>query len=146
MDEKINPSVTSDIWSTRQGYSFISFTMHIINPEFELLNLSLGAIPFTEAPSHTANAIAVKLKAIIDDTLTCPEMVPVITTDCAANMRKAVRDGGYYWIKCALHCLHNSVKAGLNAIEEESHIVEKVKNFVTLIHKSPKQAEIFREC
>lgn len=118
--------------------------MHIIDNDFDLSNLSLGAIPFIEAPAHTAQAIAVKLKAIIDDTLNCPTMVPVITTDCAANMRKAVRDGGYYWIKCALHCLHNSVKAGFTAIEDESHIVEKVKNFVNLIHKSPKQAEIFR--
>ena len=129
-----------------QGYSFISFTLHIIDEKFKLSNLSLGAIPFTEAPSHTAHAIALKLKSIIDDTLQSPGMSPVITTDCAANMRKAARDGGYYWIRCALHCLHNSVRAGLQAIESTTEVVAKVKGFVNLIHKSPKQAEIFRDC
>ena len=57
MDDKIQPSITSDIWSSKQGYAFISFTMHIIDKEFKLLNHSLGAIPFNH-PAHTAHAIA----------------------------------------------------------------------------------------
>lgn len=97
----------------------------------------MGAIPFGAA-AHTAANIASKLKGIIDNTLNAEELHPVITTDCAANMRKGVRDAGYYWIKCALHCLHNSVNAGLKGVEKDSVIVGKVKQFVTLIHRSPK--------
>ena len=137
MSEKINPSVTSDIWSSGQGQSFISFTLHVITKAFKMKNYSLGAIPFGDA-THTAVSIGAKLKGIIDNTLSTPALHPVITTDCAANMRKGVRDAGYYWIKCALHCLHNIVNAGLKGVEKEINIVGKVKAFVTLIHRSPK--------
>lgn len=80
------------------------------------------------------------------DTLKAPTMLPVITTDCAANMKKAAKDLGFYWIRCSLHCIHNSVRAGLTAVEDSTDVFDKVKSFVNLIHKSPKQAELFREC
>lgn len=53
---------------------------------------------------------------------------------------------GCFWIPCALHCLHNSVRAGMDAIDSEFEVFEKVKNFVRMIATSPKQAGIFRKC
>ena len=39
---------------------------------------------------------------------------PVVTTDSGANMKKAIQSiDGWVWVKCALHCLHNIVLAGL---------------------------------
>ena len=59
-------------------------------------------------------------------------------------MSKAAGLNEWFWLKCLLHCLHNSVKAGLDKVMEVTDAVGKVKSFVTLMHKSTKQATIFK--
>lgn len=57
MAEGINPSVTSDIWSSKSGHAYMSFTIHYIDSNFCVKYDSLGAVPFTAGASHTAEAI-----------------------------------------------------------------------------------------
>lgn len=85
----------------------------------------MGAIP-SGAAAHTAIYIAAKLKNVIDNTLNAVGLHPIITTDCANMCSKGVSDAGYYWIKCALYCLHNSVNAGLKGVEKKSVLAGKV--------------------
>jgi hypothetical protein len=66
-------------------------------------------------------------------------------------MRRAIeREGGFFWVKCICHALHNAVKAGIAAVyvdEDEENptcMLTKVKAFVTHIRRSPKQAEVFK--
>ena len=39
---------------------------------------------------------------------------PTITTDCGSNISAAIDNlsTGAFWMKCALHIIHNSVMAG----------------------------------
>lgn len=77
---------------------------------------SLGAVPF-EDPHHTGENIAKVLSNILQQTLNTKDFRPVITTDSAANMQKGIGlMEGCFWIPCILHCIHNSVKAGLDAV------------------------------
>lgn len=67
-----------------------------------------------------------------------------MTTDSAANIAKGVEEFGAYWIKCVLHCLHNSVLEGLRTIENDTAVLAKVRNFVSYIGSSPKQKQKFK--
>lgn len=107
---------------------------------------SLGAIPFNN-PYHTGENICKVLSTILEKTLNASDFKPVITTDSAANMIKGIEKmDGCFWVPCILHCIHNSVKAGLDAIYDEYLFFQKVKGFVKLIGQSPKQAGIFKGC
>ena len=68
-----------------------------------------------------------------------PSWRPVITTDCGANIKKALDDpGGHsFWIKCALHVLHNSVKAGLAGSGQGGPIF-KIKKLTSHFRRSEK--------
>lgn len=142
----MKPSITTDIWSSRKGEAYISATLHVLDPKFTSLTYSLGAVPFDD-PSHTGDNIAKVLLSILERTLQLKDFTPVITSDSAANMIKGISlMPGCFWIPCALHCLHNSVRAGMDAIESEFEVFDNVKNFVRMIATSPKQAGIFRKC
>ena len=58
--DNIQTSVTTDIWSSPSGNSYISFTMHLITPLFVTKTYSLGAVPIGAA-AHTAATISDKL-------------------------------------------------------------------------------------
>lgn len=53
---------------------------------------------------------------------------------------------GCFWVPCILHCIHNSVRAGLDAVQDLYPFFQKVKGFVKLIGTSPKQAGLFKRC
>ena len=103
-------------------------------------------MPF-ENPHHTGENIAQVLAGLMEKTLNATQFEPVITTDSAANMQKGVDLlPGVFWLPCILHCLHNSVRAGLDAVDSEFRFFEKVKGFVRLMGTSPKHSRIFKQC
>ena len=119
-DDGLAPSVTTDIWSDRDGRSFMSFEMHGVSPEFRATKCSLGCMRL-ESESHTAVELRTRLRHIYYDLLqftddpTAPVMKACITTDQGSNITAAVDTdaSGFFWMKCALHFLHNGVKHAL---------------------------------
>jgi hypothetical protein len=117
----------------------------LLDSNFNVKTYSLGAVPF-DNPSHTGDNIAKVLLSILSNTLNIKDFAPVITSDSAANMIKGISlMPGCFWIPCALHCIHNAVKAGIDAVDIEYQFFDKVKTFVRLIQTSPKQAGIFKK-
>lgn len=61
----------------------------------------------------------------------------MVTTDGAANMEKAMSElseATILWVKCILHCLHNSVLKGVEEIQDDKFKgIEKIKRLVTYI-------------
>ena len=133
---------TTDIWSSVVGDHFITLSVHYITPNWDLRTYILGTENFN-VENNFMN-IANKLwdfrrrfalgpfevlgceapEGTTGDDLTnwnrrCWEMEdplerPAITTDCGANIAKAVEDGmGCDWCKCICHILHLAVKRGL---------------------------------
>ena len=45
LEDGIEPSLTSDIWTSGNKEAYISFTMHIIDKEMKAKTYSLGAVP-----------------------------------------------------------------------------------------------------
>jgi hypothetical protein len=102
--------------------------LHAIDENFRPVTASLGTIPFTYT-SHTAANIALGLQEVVGKACGQTDWCPTITTDSEAAMSKAVDkiNTEMAWIKCACHCLHNSVKEGVKMIEEELDVIERVK-------------------
>ena len=65
--------------------------------------------------------------------------------DCGANIVAAVDEveGGFFWIRYTLHCIHNAVCAGLKEVTRETDVVEKLKRLVYYVANLPKQKQIF---
>lgn len=79
--------------------------------------LSLGAVSFND--SHTAENILSKLESLATNTLKFETLDIILTTDAAANMAKAARCGGLFWIRCLLHTIHLAVGRGMESIEDK---------------------------
>ena len=58
-------SFTTDMWSSRATHSYVSFTLHYINEDYQLKNYLLETKEFTE--SHTGDNIAEEVRFIISE-------------------------------------------------------------------------------
>ena len=93
MDDNLPPSLTSDIWSSGQQESYLSFTCHIIDADFRPHMYSLGAVSM-KSQAHTADVIGMMWHDLLDKSLhvDLKTVQPVLTTDGATNMVAASQD------------------------------------------------------
>ena len=106
-------SCTSDIWSTEvSNDSLISLTAHWLSPtSFERRSTMLCASPLPG--SHTGDAIQLKCAEMFDKWGIEHSQVHCFVTDNAANMKKAMTDGGYNHVGCFAHTLQLVVQDGI---------------------------------
>lgn len=115
--------LTTDGWTSRTNDSFYSITAHYIVEEENNIFLSsdlLGCISYTER--HTAENISNKLKEAIDQWQVTNKIAAVIS-DNAANMKAAVRIGGWPFWGCFAHSINLVAQSGINEIKE---VVDKI--------------------
>lgn len=148
MKDGIPPSVTTDVWSNNQQDSFVGFELHFVDRAFKVVRKTMGTVPFL-ATHHTAVEIRKLVNSIAHDSLgvpvDSPVWHPVVTTDSEAAMSKAIDDpmGKLYWVKCSLHILYNTVKAGLTAPGVAGTGVEKMRRFINFLAQSNVAKEQF---
>src|SRR5215469_16546886 len=108
---------TTDIWSDSvSGVSLLSLTLHIINLEFDRINLVLGAIPLEER--HTGEYISRKFDEMLEKWKIERTYVHCVMRDSETNMKKALFLSGINNLDCTIHKLHLTVKSGLDSKEE----------------------------
>lgn len=109
----------------------------------------MGVVPYYGA--HTSSNLAAALSDLFKKTLAVDvwsmSWKAPCTTDCGANIAKAVDTSElFFWLKCVLHILHNSVKAGLEGIGAfDGGSLSKCKAFVQHLSTHVRAAEKFRE-
>ena len=131
-----NISCTTDGWSANNMTPYLSLTAHFLTSDWQLRAYCLRTIYMPEA--HTGENIASMLRAILKEYDLHVNNVTTITTDSAANMKKACVDLGAVRLPCFGHVLHNSIN---NSIKEEPKVVSMVKScrgIVTAITSSYK--------
>lgn len=137
-------SFTSDIWSSKSQNSYLSLTMHFIDGNWKLHNLTMG-VTHLEDPSHTAAVICSKLEAMIEE-IPLPEQATVsFTTDGASSMIKAMRESPliHEHVVCFCHTISNSLQEAFsNPVVEPS--VQKLKDLAGATHKSIKRITAIR--
>ncbi len=82
-------SLTTDMWTARNGQGYIGITCSYINSNFILNEITL-TVNHIRYP-HTAQHIAESLEETLEE-WKLRDKVFIITTDNAANMKKAISD------------------------------------------------------
>lgn len=89
LQNMIFASFTSDIWTcSGNNESFISFSVHWIDTDFELKHAVLNSKHFPL--SHTSDHIANEFRVMLTNWNILPSQLHLIITDNAANMRKGI--------------------------------------------------------
>ncbi|CAH0555110.1 unnamed protein product [Brassicogethes aeneus] len=125
--------LTTDGWTSRVNDSFYSVTAHyIVEGEHNTFLESdlLGCISYTDR--HTAENISNHLKDIIRE-WGLPNKISAVVSDNAANMKAAVRIGGWRFWGCFAHSLNLVTQTGLKDLKD---VVIKIKNIVQYFRRS----------
>ena len=121
-------SFTSDIWTTNvSNKSMISLTAHWLTIDFVRKSAVLNVKPFPE--SHTGENIVTIFEEMFDSWKIDKAKVHLILRDNAANMVKAMTDGGYPDFGCFAHTLQLIVHDGVlsqRAVIETLAICRKI--------------------
>lgn len=115
--------LTTDGWTSRTNDSFYSVTAHYIVEEENNVFLSsdlLGCISYTER--HTAENISNKLKETMDQ-WGLTNKIAAVVSDNAANMKAAIRIGGWRFWGCFAHLINLVAQSGIKEIKE---VVDKI--------------------
>ena len=104
-------ALTTDMWTSSANMSFLAVTIHFWNSDCcQLVTKVLDCSNFIG--SHTSSAI----NAAISDAIQSFEIngkVSNITADGAANMKKAIQDGGFNYLHCFGHAIDLVVKEAI---------------------------------
>jgi len=96
-------SLTTDMWTARNGQGYISVTCSYIDAKFNLNEVTL-TVTHVRYP-HTAKHIMESLDKTLSE-WKLHEKIFTITTDNAANMKKAISDmKNIEWQGCTAHTL-----------------------------------------
>ncbi|WAR31598.1 ZBED1-like protein [Mya arenaria] len=129
-------SLTHDGWTSISTQSFDTVTCHMINDDWELKSAVLQTKKIEG--QHTSENIAANLKQTIE----CWGLTPaVITTDNAANEKKAVSLLGLTRFGCFGHRLNLAVKKSLQ-LPLVSELLKKGRHLVTFFHKSSSASDL----
>jgi len=131
-------ALTTDGWTSLAVDSYITFTCHYFNENWELCTQVLGFEEMRE--SHTADNIQDSLINIIE-TFNLTGKVIGISHDNAANVTNAVRnlqERDIYSSPCAAHTLQLSINKGLEN-RMCSHLLTLASDIVAAFRHSPKR-------
>ena len=132
---------TSDIWSNRTSYSFMSLTSHMITDDMELLHFT-PFVSYMDGEKHTGETIVLKLENFMKKlTLDGPNVKRFVVLDNASNNKKTVRLAGDFleghW--CLCHTLALVVtdlfKRSANHTEIK-RVLQKCQSVGVLVHRS----------
>lgn len=133
--EAKNVSLTTDMWTSRGGQGYIGITCSYINSDFNLNEITL-TVNYVQYP-HTAQHITESLEAVLEK-WSLREKVFIITTDNAANMRKAIINmDAIEWQACSAHTLQLIIGKGLIPVKA---LIMRVKRLIEFFLR-PKQSE-----
>ena len=130
LSEAKSISFTSDIWSTEvSNDSLISLTAHWLSPasfKRKAAMLNASSIP----GSHTGDAIRQKCESMLDGWGIQRNQLHCFVVDNAANMKKAMVDGGYTYIGCFAHTLQLVIHDGVLTQRYVLDVLSKCRRIV----------------
>ena len=133
-------SITTDIWSSKGQRSFISYTVHYINVNWQRKIAILRCMPYDSA--HTGESIAMVLSEIRKSW--CLQNIHCLVRDNAANLVKGSDIANQQSVGCMCHILHLIVK---HAVLEQSGVKlmrQRLKKLIKKLRK-PKSNAIIRK-
>jgi hypothetical protein len=135
---------TSDHWSSRTNDAYQALTVQYITPQWELKKWTVECR--NAEGRHTGELVAALTDQMIRNIPGLrPETLTTITTDSAANMRKAMREA--LTVDCHLRCVDHIINTCVTkALDEEavSQAIQKCRDLATATHRSSLKTEKLR--
>ena len=134
-------SFTSDMYRSRNLYSFIGLTIHFIDQNFKLRKLVISADYFGER-KHTGENILMALDSLMEEArLDGPEITRIILLDNASNNKKAMSlsAGEFIPLWCGIHTLQLSIKDAMKVKIGQirvREVISKCKEISKLVRRS----------
>ncbi|CAB5386644.1 unnamed protein product [Rhizophagus irregularis] len=137
--EAKNISLTTDMWTSRGGQGYIGITCSYVDSNFNLNEITL-TVNYVRYP-HTAQHITESLEEILEK-WNLRDKVFTITTDNAANMKKAISNmNAVEWQECSAHILQLIIGKGLVPVKA---LIMRVKRLIEFFLR-PKQSERLKD-
>jgi len=105
-------ALTTDCWTSNNGHPFIGLTAHAISNERKLETFCLACTSLDI--DHTAQNLQRSIKEILYEWKIDNEKITAITTDCGANILKAVSLMNFNHVACFGHALNTGVTRAFN--------------------------------
>lgn len=105
-------ALTTDCWTSNNGHPFIGLTAHAISNKWKLETFCLACTSLDI--DHTAQNLQRSIKEILFEWKIDNEKITAITTDCGANIIKAVSLMNFNHVACFGHALNTGVTRAFN--------------------------------
>lgn len=128
-------SLTTDCWTSVNGYPFIGLTAHTINNDWKIESFCLACTALNV--DHNSVNIKNKIKQILIDWEIDESKIAGITTDCGSNILKAVESLSFNHIPCFGHVLNTCVNNAF-ALPPVKLCSENAVKVRSVFHYSPK--------
>lgn len=128
-------SLTTDCWTSVNGYPFIGLTAHTINNDWKIESFCLACTALNV--DHNSVNIKNKIKQILIDWEIDESKIAGITTDCGSNILKAVESLSFNHIPCFGHVLNTGVTNAF-ALPPVKLCSENAVKVRSVFHYSPK--------
>lgn len=128
-------ALTTDCWTSNNGHPFIGLTAHTISNEWKLETLCLACTSLDV--DHTAQNLQRCIKEILYEWKIDSEKITAITTDCGANIIKAVSLMNFNHVACFGHALNTGVTRAFN-IEPVKICITNATRIRSIFHYSNK--------
>ena len=138
LDDAVDITVTSDIWTSRKTEGYLTLTAHFISFSWELRAVVLNTLRIRD--SHTGEKIASEIRSALEH-WGISHKVSTIVTDNATNMISAANVLSLRHVPCFAHTLNLVVKDAIAANNEISGVIAKVKAIVSHFHHSAKATD-----
>ena len=131
---------TTDMWKSKNNFSFVGLTSHVITENMDLLKL----VPYVEyfgPKRHTADNILMSINTLMEEMgLDSPEIRRYLIMDNASNNKKAMRvSSEYVPLWCVIHtlqlCITDSLKVKIGMISV-TRVLVKCKEISKLVRRS----------
>lgn len=129
-------ALTTDAWTSCHNESYVAFTAHFIDENWDLNSYLLEVAEMTER--HTAENLSERIESMIVN-WSLQNRVPAIVHDNAANIVAAMRGINIDSVTCSAHNLQLGINKGLQD-ENISEIVSKASAVVGHFNHSTKAA------
>lgn len=132
-------SITTDMWTARNGQGYIGVTCSYIDANFNINEITL-TVNYVRYP-HTAQNITESLEEVLSE-WKLRDKAFTITTDNAANMKKAINNmNNIRWQGCSAHTLQLIIGKALLPVKV---LIARVKRLIEFLMR-PKQSERLEE-
>ena len=131
----LSVGITTDLWTSRSGDSYISLTLSWIDPKWRMLRFTPFVHPFPGR--HTGVRISLELDQMLEDLKFDAKTDKVCVCDNASNMKVAIAQS--YHLReyfCNIHTLQLGVSDTFKDVHGMKKVLDKSKEIAKFCHQS----------